>query len=97
MSDLAYRREVLAATEDGRRDVEVHILEGPGARLRWEVLTGEVYSLWVHPDHRRQGRASELWRRAGEIAEVRHSAWRTDDGDAFARAMGGELPPRLRA
>ena len=88
--------ETIACTEDGRKDVAVHVLSLPFAKLVWEVDTGEVLHIGVNADHRRKGVATALWSEAQRYGAIRHSAYRTDDGDAFARAVGGMLPPRIR-
>lgn len=95
MTKPVLRRLVLHAVEDGRRDVPAFELTvGDIARLRWEEDTGEVHSMWVAELHRRQGIMRALWEQAVPLG-IKHSRWRTDDGDAFARAVGGELPTRL--
>ena len=67
-------------------------------RLYWnDTDSGPVVSdIHVHPDHRRQGVASELYRRASEFsgAPLGHSPERTESGDAWARGVGGSLPGR---
>ena len=96
--------EVIDFAEDGRRGVEIVAVAyfneaGEAiARLRLE-LCGEVYGLWVHKNFRRQGLATALWVNAPELTGIvpRHSEWRTDDGDAFARSFGVPLPARLNA
>lgn len=65
------------------------------AHLSWDD-SGEVISLFTHQDYRRRGLATALWHEARQWS-VQHSAWRTDDGDAFARAVGGYLPRRRLA
>ena len=57
---------------------------------------GKVFS-----DRKRQGVATAMWeeahRLAGEsnrIPTPKHSGQRTDEGDAWARAVGGRLPRR---
>jgi GNAT superfamily N-acetyltransferase len=67
-------------------------------RLYWrDTEQGpEVGDVLVHPDYRRQGVASEMYRRASEHsgALLGHSTIRTGAGDAWARAIGGPLPER---
>lgn len=55
----------------------------------------------VVESYRRRGVATALWNEAQrlaagdpEIPEPRHSPARTDDGDAWAMAVGGALPER---
>ena len=98
---LETRRETIAHAEDGRVDVALNVLEALDAdgtviaRLRVED-DGETYGLWVAPEMRRRGIATRLWEVAPTALGIapRHSAWRTDDGDAFARSFGVALPPR---
>jgi len=62
---------------------------------------GEVSGLETDPNLRRQGHAKELWNAAHEHAETtpgvptpQHSRLRTKAGEAWAKAVGGEVPPR---
>jgi hypothetical protein len=61
----------------------------------------EVGSLFVRPSFRRQGVATSLWNEAHRIANEntsvpppKHSSTRSDEGDVWAKAVGGSLPPR---
>lgn len=108
-----YAMWIADALEDGSRDVEmreVRVLAEPSAvtagstalqrvaRIAWRAGTGEVEHLWVRESLRREGVATRLWTAARGIDPgVRHSAWRTDEGDAWARSVGGHLPERKRA
>lgn len=94
MQTPTYRRFSAEVLEDGRRDVECHELRTDDARLQWEVGTGEVVWLGVNASARRQGVARSLWTAAQAYGHIAHSPWRTDSGDAFARAVGGDLPRR---
>ena len=55
-----------------------------------------VAEVSVHPDYRNRGLATELYRRAAGMigGPLDHSRERTPDGEAFARRVGGYLPPR---
>jgi GNAT superfamily N-acetyltransferase len=54
---------------------------------------GEISRLRVDDGHRRQGIATGLWNEGQKYDPApRHSPYRTDEGDAFARKMGGPLP-----
>lgn len=97
LEQLRYSQVVLAVTEDGRTEVRMHLLEADFGHIMWEDGSGECYALQVDPGRRRQGLGTRLWRAADAVHPIRHSAWRTDDGDALARSIGGELPPRRRA
>lgn len=62
----------------------------------------QIENLRVEAGHQRQGVAKALWheghRLAAENARIpkpKHSADRTDAGDAWARSVGGRLPRRL--
>jgi GNAT superfamily N-acetyltransferase len=87
--------------EDGRKDVVLHKLSATNidnieiGRLVWHDSTGEIEKLWVAPEHRRQGIATALWIKAQSLNPApQHSAWRTDDGDAWAKSITNELPER---
>lgn len=60
---------------------------------------GKVMAVETHPKHRRQGLASTLWRAAQHNTEIgapapQHSPTRTRAGEAWAKKVGGEVPPR---
>lgn len=92
--NAAYTVARVKVTEDGRHDVLMHELRGSHGHIAWEVLSQEVYQIFVDEDYRRQGYATKLWRLAESIAPIKHSRWRTDSGDAFARSFGVPLPER---
>lgn len=52
--------------------------------------SGEVSSVWVHPDHRGRGIATDLfdWTRSYVNSRLRHSDDLTDEGRAWAESMG---------
>lgn len=55
--------------------------------------TGEIDRLKVRPDRRRQGIATALWDEGQKYDPApRHSPYRTQEGEAFARHVGGPLP-----
>jgi GNAT superfamily N-acetyltransferase len=73
----------------------------PIASISWHHQTGEIRGVYTTPEHQRQGIASSLHAKAGEIASEtrgvptpKHSADRTTSGDAWARSVGGRLPRR---
>jgi GNAT superfamily N-acetyltransferase len=70
-------------------------------RIGWKAKTGEISKVEVHPTARRQGLATELLRRAKDIAAgtrgvkpPRHSTNRTNEGEAWARSLNQRLPRR---
>lgn len=72
----------------------------PVGHLKWHTEDeGEVMHLVVNEEMRRRGIASLMWKLAHEMAAVcgwptpRHSRTRSVEGDAWARAVGGEVPP----
>ena len=103
MKEFIFEKQTIAFTEDGRTGVQVLKLQlridnELIGHLVWEVSTGDIYKLWVQSAHRRKGYATELWNEAQQYEiKPKHSAWRTDSGEAWAISIGGELPPRLRA
>lgn len=68
--------------------------------MQWADKTGELQHISVNWDSRRQGIATRMWDRANQLAEERgipapvHSPERTKEGDAWAKAVGGDLPKR---
>ena len=84
----------------------IHPEHGVIGRLEWlsknNNRPGHVTNVWVSAEHRRKGIATSMWRHAQQLHESgefdsapHHSENRTDKGDAFAKSVGGELPPRL--
>ena len=60
-----------------------------------------ISNIFVEPNYRRQGVATDMWNYAHEIAKTtrgvqppRHSPDRTDDGDAWAKSTGKRVPKR---
>ncbi len=101
MVEIKKRAWVAACLEDGTKDIELtefSIEDADGSLLSHLVFrsgTGEIEHLWTEPSMRRMGFARALWA-AARADGVCHSSWRTDDGDAFAQAVGGHLPRRQR-
>ena len=103
MNTLELQHETYTARvlEDGRRNVLLHKVSAKTpdgaeiARLIWHDSNGEIEKLWVDAAYRRQGIATSLWKMAQWLnpAPV-HSAWRTNDGDAWARSITNQLPER---
>jgi hypothetical protein len=73
----------------------------PVGRLEWSHETGEIHNIDVAKNHRRRGVATAAYQLAHRLASEygvtppKHSRDRSDQGDAWARAVGGELPTRL--
>ena len=61
------------------------------------TVPGRVDWISVEPQHRRQGLATQMWEHAQSLdlrPYPKHSNERTDEGDAWARSVGGRLPRR---
>lgn len=101
-----FSERVIDQTEDGRSSVRVIRvaieLGGDLAYLDWEP-SGELYYIKVPVEYRRQGLATKLWRSAQKFTSksglppLRHSRYRTNEGDAWAKSLGEKLPPRIPA
>lgn len=67
-------------------------------KMEWDTGTGDIQNLEVHPRHQRKGIATAMWEHAQEISgnTVGHSPVRSDDGDAWAKSVGGDIPPRSK-
>lgn len=69
----------------------------PVGQMTWGTSTrpNRIQSVKVKPDHRRSGLATAMWQWGQEMTpRPKHSDERTDDGDAWARSVGGPLPRR---
>ena len=68
---------------------------GQAGALSW-LPDGRIGDVHVTEQEQRKGVASEMLRQAQKATggKVRHHAARTDDGEGFARATGGKVPPR---
>jgi len=58
---------------------------------------GQVDWISVEPEHQRQGVGRQMWEHANSLGlrpSPKHSNERTDEGDAWARSVGGRLPRR---
>jgi hypothetical protein len=71
--------------------------------LHWSHL-GPIQDINVKSEHRRKGIASAMYRMGHQLATdypdrvnsgPTHSMDRTPDGDAWAKAVGGFLPPKI--
>ena len=68
--------------------------------MQWEPKSGSVNWVRTHEDYRGLGVASTLWEKANKLSEGTgikapvHSKHRTDEGDAWAKSVGGETPTR---
>jgi hypothetical protein len=55
----------------------------------------EIHGVDVADPHQRRGLATEMWNWGQEMRpRPKHSSDRTNQGDAWARAVGGKLPRR---
>ena len=89
------------------RDLWAGSADDPGHRpigsISWHHKTGEIRGVYVQKEHQRKGIATALFNQAESVAGAtrgvttpKHSADRTDAGDAWARSLGGRLPKRSR-
>jgi hypothetical protein len=68
--------------------------------MQWHVKTGEIIDVRVNEEHQRKGVATALHsmahKVAGEfnVAKPVHSDDRSDQGDEWAKSIGGPLPKR---
>ena len=67
-------------------------------KMEWDIGTGDIQNLEVHPRHQRKGIATAMWKYAQDISNhnVGHSPVRTDEGDKWAQSVGGDIPPRSK-
>lgn len=101
---MKLQKRQLARAEDGRENVSLFRLEmevlGGIAFIEWEA-TGELYFIKTPEQSRRKGIATILWGQANfyqsemNLPALKHSAYRTKDGEAWANSFGVELPARI--
>jgi GNAT superfamily N-acetyltransferase len=69
-------------------------------RISWHPRTGVVQWVQTEKEHRRKGVATALWKKANDLSEKtgikapQHSAHRWNEGDAWAKSVGGRLPQK---
>ena len=68
--------------------------------IQWHPKSGDVNWVRTHQDYRGLGVATTLWEKAKKLSadtgikEPQHSRHRTDQGDAWAKSVGGKVPRR---
>lgn len=76
-----------------------HPDSGDVGHLYWHPGTGEIKDLLVSGEHEGKGLATRMYEVANDTARQqdlpmpKHSQSRTRGGDAWARTVGGDLPP----
>lgn len=87
------------ADKYGARITAVHPTQGTvGHMLLHPLISGKrkVRNVEVHTDFQRKGIATGMWNYAvSQNLNPRHSADRTDAGDAWARTVSKRLPRRV--
>lgn len=73
----------------------------PLGSMTWDSGSGEIRGIYADREHRHQGIATSLYKHASTALDQRtvvppaHSSYRTPEGDAWAKKVGGKRP-RLR-
>lgn len=68
--------------------------------IQWHPRSGDVNWVRTHPDYRGLGVATTLWEKAKKLSadtgikEPQHSRHRTEEGEAWAKSVGGKMPSR---
>ena len=68
--------------------------------LQWHPKTGDVNWVRTHQDYRGLGVATTMWEKANKLSAdtgikaPKHSKHRTEEGEAWAKQVGGEMPLR---
>ena len=70
-------------------------------RMSWNHRS--IRNIDVEPQSQRQGVATQMWQHGQSLAadtrsipKPKHSADRTDQGDSWAKSVGGQVPRRLK-
>ena len=92
MQTISYRQGRYSEQDDITHIWEATIDGQVAGSLYVTLDTQEVAQIEVTPEHRRQGIATQLWEQATSEMEIFHAyeAHRTEEGQAFAEAVGGE-------
>lgn len=86
--DNGYGTRELAAHVDDEHVGQMYLRPRPDG-------SHEVSGVEVHPEMQRQGIGTGMWHEAERRGlKPAHSEDRTEAGDAWARKIGGHLPPR---
>jgi GNAT superfamily N-acetyltransferase len=65
--------------------------------MEWYGKTGIIHHVNVDEEHSRKGLATAMWNWGQEMKRPpKHSADRTDNGDAWAKAVGGPRPRKAK-
>ena len=84
-------------TDDSHR-IDAFNESGAVGYIEWNDDDGEVDRVFVGRPYRRLGVGTRLWELATEWAEKHdavppeHSSTRSEEGDAWARSIGGHIP-----
>ena len=68
--------------------------------MEWASRGGYLANITVSEDFQRKGIATKMWKLGNRlsvehgVSAPRHTPYRSESGDAWARKVGGELPPR---
>jgi ribosomal protein S18 acetylase RimI-like enzyme len=95
-ADQWFRDELtLTVLADGYVTAE-HPMHGYVGELLFLPSTGEILNVEVEPEFQRKGVATLMYNAAKAAGiNLTHSEVRSDEGDGWARSIGGDLPVRL--
>ena len=79
-------------------EIMAHDNSGQLGRLLWNADDGEISHVYVGDKLRRRGIATDMWNEAHSealyrgIIDPEHSSRRSQEGDAWAKSIGGDIP-----
>jgi len=103
--DVSYEGPIYSSLYGSKPDFQVHSVvarhpeEGDVGHFYWHPKTGEIKDILVQGNHGGKGLATQMYRiaqgtsRSEGLPHPEHSPDRTEAGDAWARKVGGALPP----
>lgn len=103
--DISYEGPIYSSLYGDAPDNLVHSVrarhpeDSDVGHFYWHPKTGEIKDVLVSGEHQGKGIATRMYEVAQETAKTqglpmpKHSRSRTRGGDAWARAVGGSLPP----
>ena len=103
--NVSYEGPIYSSLYGSSPNFEVHSItarhsdHGQVGHFYWHPKTGEIKDVLVNGEHEGRGIATQMYKVAQQTSKSeglpapKHSSKRTKAGDAWAKRVGGHLPP----
>ena len=103
--DVSYEGPIYSSLYGSEPDFHVHSVvarhpeEGDVGHFYWHPQSGEIKDVLVQGGHEGKGLATQMYHiakatsKSQSLPSPKHSATRTQAGDAWAKKVGGVIPP----